>query len=147
MERFLDKVAISAGGCWEWAAFRNADGYGRFNDGQRIVAAHRFAYERFVGEIPDGLQLDHLCRVRHCVNPDHLEPVTALENGLRGENPNFVAARTGTCRAGLHQMAAGRRGCTACYREYMRAYWQRPEVRDRHNAARQRARRAKAAVR
>lgn len=69
--------------CWIWIG-TIARGYGQFWDGQRVVGAHRFAYELLVDSIPGGLQLDHLCRNRRCVNPAHLEPVTRRENILRG---------------------------------------------------------------
>lgn len=67
------------GPCWIWMAFVDDKGYGRFGNGKKIVKAHRFSYE-LIKEIPDGLMLDHLCRTRNCVNPNHLEPVTAQEN-------------------------------------------------------------------
>lgn len=71
--------------CWLWtAAIRRRSGYGVFSHQARTMLAHRFAYELLVGPIPDGLVIDHLCRVRHCVNPDHLEPVTQRENLRRG---------------------------------------------------------------
>ena len=72
-------------GCWLWtAALKN--GYGRITmmNPKRKTAAHRVSYEAFVGPIPEGLTLDHLCRVRCCVNPAHLEPVTMRENIMRG---------------------------------------------------------------
>lgn len=84
-ERFFSKVA-EVGGCWEWLAFVSPSGYGGFSVGTgKFVSAHRWAYEFLVGPIPDGLQLDHLCRNRKCVNPEHLEPVTAKENVDRGQ--------------------------------------------------------------
>jgi hypothetical protein len=67
-------------GCWEWVGHLTPQGYGSL--GRRL--AHRLVYEVAVGPIPAGLQLDHLCRNRRCVNPDHLEPVTSRENTLRG---------------------------------------------------------------
>ncbi len=74
------------GTCWVWNGVRlNHGGYGQFRDSPTTrIVAHRFAYEMLVGPIPEGLQLDHLCRVPWCVNPAHLEPVTQLENLARG---------------------------------------------------------------
>jgi hypothetical protein len=72
--------------CWIWQRSVSS-GYGMAWDGttKKMVRAHRLMYERYRGHIEEGLQLDHLCRVRNCVNPDHLEPVTMLENIRRGE--------------------------------------------------------------
>lgn len=96
-KRFLDKFKVDPNtGCWLWAAFTDPKGYGIFKlSRQRKNAyAHRFSYEHLIGSIPKGLQLDHLCRVRRCVNPDHLEPVTSRENTLRGETiPAYFASR------------------------------------------------------
>lgn len=84
--RFYTKV-LQAEGCWLWKGSINAKGYARFWDGARLWQAHRWSYEHTIGPIPEGLQLDHLCRVRNCVNPAHLEPVTNRENTLRGLGP------------------------------------------------------------
>ena len=85
-ERFWSKVDRNGrGGCWLWTASLNRYGYPNFGAvNGRPMAGHRYAYERLVGPIPAGLQLDHLCRVRRCVNPAHLEPVTPKENTRRG---------------------------------------------------------------
>jgi hypothetical protein len=72
--------------CWIWQLGLSEDGYGELTEGGINKAAHRAYYERHIGPIPDGLILDHLCRVRCCVNPDHLEPVTSRENTRRGLN-------------------------------------------------------------
>lgn len=98
-ERFMSMVAKCPNrGCWLWTGAKK-QGYGYFYDGSRANdrgpnhRAHRWIYEHLVGPIPDGLQLDHLCRVRHCVNPAHLEPVTAGENIRRGLTGAALAAR------------------------------------------------------
>jgi Holliday junction resolvase len=74
-----DYIEDPATGCWLWQK-GTVDGYGRCRRGDQIVMAHRWYYEQAQGPIPEGLELDHLCRVRACVNPDHLEPVTREEN-------------------------------------------------------------------
>jgi hypothetical protein len=111
--------------CWPWAGFRSPRGYGRFTIDGRGHQAHRIAYELVVGPIPDGLQLDHLCRNRGCVNPAHLEPVTSRENTLRGDT---LPARNVTkthCPAGHpldSRKADGSRYCLTCNRERDRIY-------------------------
>lgn len=85
-ERFQAKVSPAGDGCWLWTGARFFNGYGQFRGGgggSARVRAHRWSYEYHVGPIPEGLQLDHLCRIRHCVNPAHLEPVTQAENNRR----------------------------------------------------------------
>jgi hypothetical protein len=82
VERFWNRTIQSVDGCWEWTGTINNVGYGSLSDGESNLA-HRFAYELLVAPIPDGLQIDHLCNVRNCVNPAHLEAVTAQENMRR----------------------------------------------------------------
>lgn len=83
--RFWEKVRKVDGGCWEWTAGQQGMGYGMFHPThEENVLAHRFSFEAHVGPIPEGLVIDHLCRNRLCVNPDHLEPVTNEENLRRG---------------------------------------------------------------
>ncbi len=84
-ERFLAKIDRSdLDGCWIWTGALDRGGYGLFKS--RQVMAHRFAYELWVGPIAEGLHIDHLCYVRPCVNPAHLEPVTQAENNRRAAN-------------------------------------------------------------
>jgi len=121
-ERFWEKVRKSDG-CWEWIAYTNPDGYGHFRVDGRIVRAHRWAYEHLVGPIPSGLDLDHRCRVRHCVNPAHLEPVTRKENILRGAGRGAQHARQTTCKNGHPLVVAGtRRRCPTCLAEQNRTW-------------------------
>ena len=112
------------GSCWLWTAAADGNGYGRFRStGSFIALAHRFAYEDLVGPIAADKQLDHLCRVRCCVRPSHLEPVALQENVARGESPSARQARQTHCIYGhplagdnLHITSLGRRHCRACDR-------------------------------
>ena len=80
-------------GCRRWLGTKARNGYGRFHRNGSMVSAARFAYELAYGEIPAGLQIDHLCRVRDCVEPQHLEPVTGSENVRRGLTPGLLRAK------------------------------------------------------
>ncbi len=126
--RFWDKVAFEPNtGCWLWAAYADRKGYGQFSAGSRAdgtyrkVFAHRWAYEHEVGPIPEGLTIDHLCRVPLCVNPGHLEPVTNRENTRRGVVSRGVAAQHGAYSMYSNQSCR----CVPCTRsgsDYNRAY-------------------------
>lgn len=115
---FWNKVAITEG-CWLWtAALRQ--GYAAFWLG-KTMPAHRFAYEALIGPIPDGLQIDHLCRNRSCVNPNHMEAVTAQSNSLRAPTGGAANAMKSRCSRGhpfigtnLEIQADGRRCCRTC---------------------------------
>ena len=114
-ERFWIKVDRSGGpdACWLWMAFKLATGYGRFAPtGQRVmVFAHRYAYKLLVGQIPDGLELDHRCRNPSCVNVTHLEPVTHAINMARAN-----VARTHCKRGHPIDTTRSNRQCIICSR-------------------------------
>lgn len=116
------------GVCWIWEGRKNPDGYGCFDYEHTPVLAHRFSFTEVYGDVPEGLQLDHLCRVRHCVNPSHLEAVPQLENvrrGLAGQHYRMITQ----CPRGhsydegntVHT-AQGKRYCRACRQGKQRIY-------------------------
>lgn len=132
-ERFWAKVQ-KTNDCWLWIGTRNPEGYGLLfvSKGKSPTRAHRFSYELLRGPIPVGLELDHLCRVRACVNPDHLEPVTRSENMRRGVGYGDWNKRKTQCRNGhpydlinTYVTSTGERHCRICSRENTRAYRQR----------------------
>jgi hypothetical protein len=126
LSRFWAKVDVpfTPGSCWTWTAGRNGDGYGTFGfvkaDGTRTaIGAHRLAYMALVGPIPEGTEIDHLCRNRACVRPDHLEAVSHRVNILRGDCPAARIARRRTCPQGhpYDLLERGRyRRCSICRR-------------------------------
>ncbi len=134
MERFWNKVERSSS-CWLWLACLSRDGYGRFRLGDRMVQAHRLAYELSVGPVPNGLQIDHLCRVRACVNPGHLRPLTKTENDRIGMGPPAINARKTRCAHGheltdtnTYRQGGSRRQCRLCNGLAVRAYRARLRV-------------------
>jgi hypothetical protein len=102
MDRFLSCVEKlpDQPGCWLWTGSYTGKGYGGFWTGERSVRAHRFSYEAFVGPIPSGLTIDHVCRVRMCVNPAHLRAVTQFENTMIGSSIPAINARKTHCKWG-----------------------------------------------
>jgi hypothetical protein len=126
-ERQLDVLVAHfevTDGCWPWTGFRNPAGYGIY----ARLRAHRLVYEASGLVIPDGLVLDHLCGVRHCVNPDHLEPVTRGENSRRGARPRDVC-KNGHARTddNTYITPVGARQCRIC----QRANWRRTSAKRR----------------
>lgn len=100
VERFLSLIEITET-CWTWIGPKHNAGYGAvYRRGTKTFLAHRISYELFVGPIPKGFTIDHLCRNRQCVNPTHLEPVTIGENVLRGTGICATNARKSHCKKG-----------------------------------------------
>jgi HNH endonuclease len=129
--RLLRHLRPADDGCIEFTGKRQQDGYGQITVNGRSIVAHRVAYEFYVGPIPDGLVLDHLCRNPGCVNPAHLEPVTQRVNLLRGIGVNAINAAKTHCIHG-HEFTPEntyaapsrpqRRDCRVC-RARRRAAW------------------------
>lgn len=117
-------------GCWEWSLCTDrATGYGVTRHGGKKVNAHRLSYELFVGPIPEGLCLDHLCRNRLCINPQHLEAVTTRVNIIRGESPSAINAAKTHCKKG-HEFTGEnlvfdgeKRRCRICTNTEARDRW------------------------
>ena len=136
-ERFFTKVDMTED-CWMWTASKHPFGHGQFRAEGRKVFAHRWLYELLVGPIPEGLSLDHLCRVPACVRPSHLEPVTHRENVLRGVGPSAVNARKTHCPQGhpynevnTHVGKKGGRICRTCHRDLVRASYRAKQTQGR----------------
>lgn len=117
--RRVDKSTAS--GCWEWRGARSVWGYGVYWRRKVAARAHRVAWELERQRIPDDRQLDHLCRNRACVNPDHMEPVTGRENVMRGDGLAAANARKTHCWRGhalsgtnLRIGSKGERCCRKC---------------------------------
>ena len=132
-ERFWSQVKFTDT-CWLWTGSAGGKGgaYGEFRFCGLRVQAHRWAYEFCVGPIPEGLQIDHLCRVRLCVNSDHLEPVSLRVNVLRGNGLPARNARKTHCSKGhefnetnTSPVPTGGRRCRTCNREYTRKWRER----------------------
>lgn len=133
LECFYEKTETDEStGCWNWTGYRNWGGYGLFWDGVRKVSSHRWSYETFVGPIPDGMTIDHICRNTSCVNPDHLRVMSAYDNWLISESLTANNLRKTVCSNG-HEFSGSnlvvqgnRRRCRECRRQRsIDAYYRR----------------------
>lgn len=118
-ERIADKIVPEPNsGCWLWTGSGNGKGYGQVHWSGGNYRAHRLVYEMLRGPIPEGSHIDHLCRVRCCVNPDHLEPVTHQENVRRGSRTTMTHCLRGHPLSGrnVHIRPNGNRQCLECRR-------------------------------
>lgn len=119
-DRIRESVLVTDAGCWEWQGALQLNGYATMSTGGRPKRAHRVSYEAFVGPIPEGLQIDHLCRNRCCVNPEHLEPVTPMENTRRAMRTHCVNGHEfDSANTWMHK---GKRYCRECRRQRVREY-------------------------
>jgi hypothetical protein len=130
--RIMRRVDTQENGCWIFTGCRTRTGYGQvtlsFTEGRALT--HRVVYERMEGPVPEGMQLDHLCRMPACCNPEHLEPVTPAENIRRGNVSAVQRARFAlmkTCRKGherneanIYHTKDGKRRCRPCQAEWAR---------------------------
>lgn len=121
-ERFFEKVDASSD-CWIWTGALLRNGYGYFGSDGRTHLTHRWSWEHLVGPIPDGLVIDHLCRVHACVNPDHLDPVTQAVNRIRGVTARTHNSSKTHCpanhpydEANTYVSRSGKRSCRECTR-------------------------------
>jgi hypothetical protein len=135
-DRIARKFTIVDDGCWEWTDSHRSRGYGALKVGGKrgqMVDAHLITYRTFVGPVPEGLELDHICRNRACINPDHLEPVTRRMNALRGVSIIAAHARKTHCKYG-HEFVTvkegdrTRRRCIPCQYEAIKRYQKRKSL-------------------
>lgn len=133
-ERFGAKHVLAENGCWVWTAAQMSRGYGAIRVAGKVLLAHRVSYELYVGPIPEGLTIDHLCRNPSCVNPAHLEAVTQGENVRRGKSPIAANARKTHCKRG-HEFTPENtyvethgRKCRACTLARRRFLWRQSRV-------------------
>jgi hypothetical protein len=125
LARFDSKIDKESRPCWQWTAAKSSNGYGSFGVEGKSCHAHRLSYERYKGPIPAGFDIDHICRNRACVNPDHLEAVSRKDNvqrGARGALKTHCAQGHPWTDEHIYvRPANGKRMCRTCNVERSRA--------------------------
>ena len=128
IERLMFRTALLANGCWEWRGAKNPKGYGniRVDSYGPAKSTHRVAYTELVGPIPNGMEIDHLCRNRACINPQHLEAVDHATNVRRSERPAITHCKWGhEFNENNTRSSSVGRHCRPCVKEATRKYRQR----------------------
>lgn len=144
MGRFAAKTRRDENGCLVWTGATTSNGYGKIWIAGKWMRAHRFSYQAFIGEVPEGLELDHLCRNRRCCDPLHVEPVTHQENLRRGARPGRKLGKrlspTSSCAQGharidenMYVSKNGKRRCWICKRQAARE-WKAQRAHARKNS-------------
>lgn len=138
IDRFQEKVAISeisfynGTPCWEWTGCKQPNGYGQFKaDGRRgakKTSPHRFAYEHYIGLIPEGYEIDHLCKNRSCCNPEHLEAITAQENRIRRNADQTHCKHGHEFTEENTRISNGKRVCRACIARRVKEHYKRKSL-------------------
>lgn len=124
---------VPTGFCWLWTG-GTTDGYGNVRRNGQSQRVHRVVYELLIGPIPEGTEIDHLCRVRACCNPDHLEPVARVVNNARGQSPSSRNRRKTHCPNGheydieIERRGGVERRCSQCEKAKRRARTQREAI-------------------
>jgi len=130
--RWSNRIVEGEYGCWIWTGTDNGNDYPTSNVGSKQVYVYKEMYEYLKGPIPYGKEPDHICRIRKCINPAHIEPVTHRENMKRGKTIIARQIQSKTCPNGHPYSGVNNRGdriCHPCYAEVARAYRQHKKAR------------------
>lgn len=126
-DRIEPQIERNESGCWLWTGYKYPNGYAVLCWQGKQQLLHRLSYGHFVGPIPEGLVIDHLCRTKNCINPAHLEPVTSGENTRRAMRTHCVNGHEFT-EANIYRPSDGKRYCRICRRTRVREYQERKRL-------------------